>query len=236
MLDLSDFQRACRSLSSWSEWNRNNSTVMRLESEGDRRILKRISTSKKRTTATKVTAELNQHLDSPASMITVTRHYHKQSVYSGVAIPKSFITDVNAKRYLQYCHTPKTYEIDNQAQEAQVSSSSLDQGSELRGSSPNAFVILQRRSTENTWEWSGASHLSAPSTNHTRGLAARRLFIVPPCREDTIHLQTSISSPGFEPRPNGTAVSAANHYTGWATHLYETESLNSIFAHFESSD
>ncbi|GFS64325.1 hypothetical protein TNCV_3955261 [Trichonephila clavipes] len=35
--------------------------------------------------------------------------------------------------------------------------------------------------------------------------------------EGTIHLQTSMSSPGFEPSPNGTAVSIANHYTGWAT-------------------
>ncbi|GFW31480.1 hypothetical protein TNCV_1288271 [Trichonephila clavipes] len=26
-----------------------------------------------------------------------------------------------------------------------------------------------------------------------------------------------MSSPGFEPRSNGTAVSVANHYTGWAT-------------------
>ncbi|GFU57784.1 hypothetical protein TNCV_1281331 [Trichonephila clavipes] len=40
------------------------------------------------------------------------------------------------------------------------------------------------------------------STNHTRGLAARRLFRVPPCREGTIHLQTSMSSPGFEPSPD----------------------------------
>ncbi|GFX08998.1 hypothetical protein TNCV_4165771 [Trichonephila clavipes] len=32
-----------------------------------------------------------------------------------------------------------------------------------------------------------------------------------------IHLQTSMSAPGFEPRPNGTAVSVTNHYTGWAT-------------------
>ncbi|GFX10689.1 transposable element Tcb1 transposase [Trichonephila clavipes] len=29
------------------------------------------------------------------------------------------------------------------------------------------------------------------------------------------HLQTSMSSPGFEPGPYGTAVSFANHYTGW---------------------
>ncbi|GFU36189.1 hypothetical protein TNCV_191941 [Trichonephila clavipes] len=65
------------------------------------------------------------------------------------------------------------------------------------------------------WGWSEASHLS--STYHTRGLAARRLFRVLPCRKDTIHLQTSMSSPGFEPSPYGTTVSVANHYTGWVT-------------------
>ncbi|GFT39224.1 hypothetical protein TNCV_2897431 [Trichonephila clavipes] len=40
--------------------------------------------------------------------------------------------------------------------------------------------------------------------------------IVPPCRKGTIHLQTSIPSPGFEPRPYSKAVSFTNHYTGWA--------------------
>ncbi|GFU88869.1 hypothetical protein TNCV_4445441 [Trichonephila clavipes] len=57
-----------------------------------------------------------------------------------------------------------------------------------------------------------------PATNFTRGLVARRLFRVPPCYEGTIHLQTSMSSPGFESRPYGTAVSV-DHYTGWATTL-----------------
>ncbi|GFV27513.1 hypothetical protein TNCV_2540511 [Trichonephila clavipes] len=58
---------------------------------------------------------------------------------------------------------------------------------------------------EDTWGWSGAFHLSSPSTNLTRELAARRLFIVAPCREGTTHLQTSTSSPGFKPSPYGTA-------------------------------
>ncbi|GFY33320.1 hypothetical protein TNCV_1897721 [Trichonephila clavipes] len=39
-----------------------------------------------------------------------------------------------------------------------------------------------------------------------RGLAARRLFRVPPCRKDTIHLQTSMSSLGFESSPYGTTA------------------------------
>ncbi|GFT31335.1 hypothetical protein TNCV_607791 [Trichonephila clavipes] len=50
-----------------------------------------------------------------------------------------------------------------------------------------------------------------------RGLATRRLFRVPPCCEGTIHLQTSMSSPGFEPRPYGTVVGVVSRYTGWAT-------------------
>ncbi|GFW47831.1 hypothetical protein TNCV_251601 [Trichonephila clavipes] len=61
--------------------------------------------------------------------------------------------------------------------------------------------------------------LSSPSTNHTRGLAARRLFRVPPCRKGTIHLQASMSSPGFESSPYGITVSVANHYAGWATYF-----------------
>ncbi|GFY32674.1 hypothetical protein TNCV_4637811 [Trichonephila clavipes] len=50
-----------------------------------------------------------------------------------------------------------------------------------------------------------------------RGLAARRLFRIPPFREGTIHLQTSMFSPEFKPTPNVTAVSVSNYYTGWAT-------------------
>ncbi|GFT44090.1 hypothetical protein TNCV_2452651 [Trichonephila clavipes] len=46
-----------------------------------------------------------------------------------------------------------------------------------------------------------ASHLSSSSSNLTRGLAAQRLFNVPPHRKDTIHLQTSVPSLGFEPKP-----------------------------------
>ncbi|GFY02989.1 hypothetical protein TNCV_979941 [Trichonephila clavipes] len=65
------------------------------------------------------------------------------------------------------------------------------------------------------WRWSGTSHLSSLSTHLTRGLVARRLFRVPPCRESTIHLQTSMPSLGFKSRPYPTAVSVTNSYTGW---------------------
>ncbi|GFW99676.1 hypothetical protein TNCV_3419071 [Trichonephila clavipes] len=54
--------------------------------------------------------------------------------------------------------------------------------------------------------------LSSPFIKLTRGPAARRLLRVPPCRKGTIHLQTSMPSPGFEHRPYGTAVCVANPY------------------------
>ncbi|GFW55163.1 hypothetical protein TNCV_115491 [Trichonephila clavipes] len=71
---------------------------------------------------------------------------------------------------------------------------------------------------ENTLGWSEASHLSSPSTNHTRGLVARRLFTVPPCREGTytftnIHVFSGI-------RTQDQRLSVANHYTGWVTYAY----------------
>ncbi|GFY21165.1 hypothetical protein TNCV_3992091 [Trichonephila clavipes] len=58
--------------------------------------------------------------------------------------------------------------------------------------------------------------LFSPSTNLTRGLAARWLFRVPPSREGTIHLQITMPSSGLEPRTYGTTVSVTHHYTGWA--------------------
>ncbi|GFW78023.1 uncharacterized protein TNCV_134931 [Trichonephila clavipes] len=76
---------------------------------------------------------------------------------------------------------------------------------------------IQLHSERTPWEYSGASDLSSPSINLTRGLAAQQLFKVPPCQEGTIHLQTSMSSPEFEPLAKGTALRVTNHYTGWTT-------------------
>ncbi|GFW43049.1 hypothetical protein TNCV_1474441 [Trichonephila clavipes] len=84
----------------------------------------------------------------------------------------------------------------------------------------NGVYRIRRLGGRKPWERPGASHLSSPSTNHTKGFAARRLFRVPPCGKGTIYLQTSMSSPGFKHSPYSTAVSVANHYTGWATLIY----------------
>ncbi|GFS58599.1 hypothetical protein TNCV_111941 [Trichonephila clavipes] len=69
-------------------------------SERDRQVLRRIIMSKKRTTATKVTTQFNQHLDSPVSMIIVRMH-HKQYINSGEAISKTLAINGKAKRRLQ---------------------------------------------------------------------------------------------------------------------------------------
>ncbi|GFX98007.1 transposable element Tcb2 transposase [Trichonephila clavipes] len=91
---------------------------------------------------------------------------------------------------------------------------------------------------ENTLGWPGASHLSSLFTSHKRGLATRQLFREPPRRKGTIHLQTSMSSPGFEPSPYDTAVSVSNHYTHWAESVskpdeirYVTEELVNLAMH-----
>ncbi|GFT91281.1 hypothetical protein TNCV_2168691 [Trichonephila clavipes] len=72
---------------------------------------------------------------------------------------------------------------------------------------------------------SGASHLSSSSTNLMRELVARRLFRVPTCHKGTFQLQTPMSSPGFEPRPYGTAISITNQYTGWAARLRQSQGI-----------
>ncbi|GFU34909.1 hypothetical protein TNCV_2992121 [Trichonephila clavipes] len=69
----------------------------------------------------------------------------------------------------------------------------------------------------------------SPAFNLTRRLVARRLFRVHPCLEGTIHLQTSMSSPGFEPRLYGTVISVANYHTGWATKNCNLSFLRPLF-------
>ncbi|GFU64793.1 histone-lysine N-methyltransferase SETMAR [Trichonephila clavipes] len=64
-------------------------------------VLRQIVMSKKRTTAAKVTTELNQHLESPKPMIAVRKHLHKRNIYDRVEIPNPLVTDVYAKLRLQ---------------------------------------------------------------------------------------------------------------------------------------
>ncbi|GFY25519.1 hypothetical protein TNCV_2486391 [Trichonephila clavipes] len=62
-----------------------------------------------------------------------------------------------------------------------------------------------------------------------RGLAARRIFKVHPCRKGAKLLQTSVPSRGFELRPYGTTVSVSNHCIRWVAIFgtWNQEILNS---------
>ncbi|GFT70459.1 hypothetical protein TNCV_2658811 [Trichonephila clavipes] len=53
---------------------------------------------------------------------------------------------------------------------------------------------------------------------HKRTCGSTAIYSTPR-RKGTIHLQTSMSSPGFESRSFVTEASVANHYTGWVTVL-----------------
>ncbi|GFT29528.1 hypothetical protein TNCV_2020891 [Trichonephila clavipes] len=68
------------------------------------------------------------------------------------------------------------------------------------------------------WEWPGPpTSLPLPSTiQEDLQLDG---YLESPCRKGTIHLQTSMSFPGFESSPYGTAVSVNNHCTSWATNV-----------------
>jgi transposase len=67
-------------------------------SERDRRTLKRIVSKSHRTTAVKVTAELNIHVVDPVSTKTVRRELYKSNFHGRAAITKPLITENSAKR------------------------------------------------------------------------------------------------------------------------------------------
>ncbi|GFW28573.1 poly polymerase tankyrase [Trichonephila clavipes] len=46
----------------------------------------------------------------------------------------------------------------------------------------------------------------------------KKLFRVPPCHKDTVHLQTSTPSLGFKPRSYSTTISVTNHYYWMSSH------------------
>ncbi|MBJ5496517.1 hypothetical protein JGG50_25385 [Salmonella enterica subsp. enterica serovar Typhimurium] len=75
----------------------------------DRRPLKRIVTARRKTTATKVTAELNLHLQNTVSTHTVRRELHKQHIHGRAAIAKPLVSQTNMKRRLQWRQEHKTW-------------------------------------------------------------------------------------------------------------------------------
>jgi transposase len=72
----------------------------------DRRTLKRIVAKQHKTTAAKVTAELNAHLSNTVSTKTVRRELHKANIHGRATIAKPLITEANAKLRKKWCHDP----------------------------------------------------------------------------------------------------------------------------------
>jgi hypothetical protein len=62
-----------------------------------------------------VTAELNIHLEDPASSKTVRRELHKSNIDGSgrAAIPKPLITENNGQMRKRRCHDRKTWTPDN---------------------------------------------------------------------------------------------------------------------------
>ena len=63
-----------------------NSGRKRKLSERDRRALNRIGREDRKTTATRITAELREHLQNPRSTKTVCREHRKAAFYGRAAI------------------------------------------------------------------------------------------------------------------------------------------------------
>ncbi|GFU05433.1 hypothetical protein TNCV_3290841 [Trichonephila clavipes] len=90
---VSKFMTAYTQCSKTNSSNQNSGRKEKL-SERDRRVLKRIVTSKMLTTTAKVTAELYQHLDSPVSIITIRMDLHKQNIYGAVWLFPSHLSQM----------------------------------------------------------------------------------------------------------------------------------------------
>lgn len=79
----------------------------------DRRTLKRIVARQHKTTAARVTAELNTHLSNTVSIKTVRRELHNANIHGRAAIAKPLITEANAKLRKKWCHDHKTWTLDD---------------------------------------------------------------------------------------------------------------------------
>ena len=61
-----------------------------------------------RSTAAKVTAELNIHPEDPVSAQAVQHELHKYDIYGRAAIAEPVITENNTKRQKRWCDDHKT--------------------------------------------------------------------------------------------------------------------------------
>jgi hypothetical protein len=83
------------------------------QTERDRRTLRRIVSKNHKTTAARVTAELNIHLEGLLSTKIFRREFHKSNIHSRAAIATPLITENNAQMRKRWCHDNKTLISDN---------------------------------------------------------------------------------------------------------------------------
>jgi transposase len=89
-----------------------NSGLKSTLTETDCRTLSRIVSKYHRTTAAQGTAELNIHLEDPASTKSVRRELHKSNIHGRAAIAKPLITESNAQMRERWCHDQRTWTSD----------------------------------------------------------------------------------------------------------------------------
>ena len=81
--------------------NQRNSGRTSKLTDRDQRASKRIMRREHRTTAAKVTAELNQHLNSSVSTKTVRRELNKAGYHGRAAARKPLLSTINIQRKLK---------------------------------------------------------------------------------------------------------------------------------------
>ena len=80
-------------------------------SERDRRTLNCIVRKDHKTTASKITAELNEHRERPVSTKTFRRELHKSGFYRKAAMKKPFLTQTKVTKCLEWCKRLKDWSL-----------------------------------------------------------------------------------------------------------------------------
>ena len=81
-------------------------------SEGDRRYQNRVVKDNRKTTAVKITADLNGHLQNPVSIKTVRRELHRSGFYGRAAIRKPLVSNTNASKRLEWCKNLQNWSLE----------------------------------------------------------------------------------------------------------------------------
>ena len=92
--------------------NRSNSGHISKLTNRDRRALKRIVGGKHWSTAAKLTAELNKHLNSPVSIKTVRREFNTAGYHGKAAIRKPLLSTINIQKRFKWRRDHKGWYAD----------------------------------------------------------------------------------------------------------------------------